>query len=158
MEKDSYEDINEEDIAALEDNPAESELESAIIVEEGTQTIPPDTPIYRLRLPYSNEIFFATYRGYDLGQVPAIARRNQHHTSCFEGFALIRREKALVGIGKPQAIDRRVGRDRLGSLLNNDGALKLTFSGIVLKQKKINFYIADIQRFIKQQKLKKVAK
>ncbi|MDR2537973.1 MAG: hypothetical protein LBC46_06685 [Treponema sp.] len=63
MEKDSYEDINEEDIAALEDNPAESEFESAIIVEEGTQANLPDMPIYRLRLPYSNEIFFAAYQG-----------------------------------------------------------------------------------------------
>jgi cell fate regulator YaaT (PSP1 superfamily) len=62
MEKNSYEDINEEDIAGLEDNPTESEFESAIIVEEGTQADLPDMPIYRLRLPYSNEIFFAAYQ------------------------------------------------------------------------------------------------
>ncbi|MDR3342050.1 MAG: hypothetical protein LBT14_04540 [Treponema sp.] len=64
-----YEDMegeNEEDIAALEDNPTEKDLEStAVIIEsgEGLEPLTPDTPIYRLRLLYSHETFLAAYPG-----------------------------------------------------------------------------------------------
>jgi cell fate regulator YaaT (PSP1 superfamily) len=58
-----YYDINEdEDISSLEDNPAETERESAVIVDSA-ENIAPDTPVYRLRLSYSNEIFLAAYSG-----------------------------------------------------------------------------------------------
>jgi cell fate regulator YaaT (PSP1 superfamily) len=58
-----YYDINEdEDISSLEDNPAETERESAVIVDSA-ENLAPDTPVYRLRLPYSNEIFLAAYNG-----------------------------------------------------------------------------------------------
>jgi cell fate regulator YaaT (PSP1 superfamily) len=62
---DSYDDINEEieeDISALEDNPAEVE-ETDVIVETGGGVLAPDTPVYRLRLSYSNETFLAAYNG-----------------------------------------------------------------------------------------------
>ncbi|MDR3337881.1 MAG: hypothetical protein LBT16_11840 [Treponema sp.] len=67
MTSDDFEDIPEdidEDISALEDNPVENE-ESDVIVESGTnlEALAPDTPIYRLRLSYSNETFLAIYLG-----------------------------------------------------------------------------------------------
>jgi cell fate regulator YaaT (PSP1 superfamily) len=114
MEKDGYEDLSEEDIAALEDNPAENEFESAIIVEEGSQTIPPDTPIYRLRLLYSNESFFAAYKGEplkagsmvlvptrygrDLAQI--ISRIPQDSTKTFSDIAFIQRPAASADLEK----------------------------------------------------------
>jgi cell fate regulator YaaT (PSP1 superfamily) len=54
----------EEDIAALEDNPAETGLDSTVvIVESGEQLLTPDTQVYRLRLLYSHETFLAAYPG-----------------------------------------------------------------------------------------------
>jgi cell fate regulator YaaT (PSP1 superfamily) len=64
---DDFEDIPEdsdEDISALEDNPAEEDSRD-VIVESGADlaSLAPDTPIYRLRLSYSNETFSAIYEG-----------------------------------------------------------------------------------------------
>jgi cell fate regulator YaaT (PSP1 superfamily) len=55
-----------EDIAALEDNPADEAIEQTdVIVSSGTELEPlaPDTPVYRLRLSYSNETFLAAHGG-----------------------------------------------------------------------------------------------
>jgi cell fate regulator YaaT (PSP1 superfamily) len=58
----------DEDISALEDNPSEAELEETdLIVVAGDENLAPDTPIYRLRLSYSNETFLAAYQGEPLG-------------------------------------------------------------------------------------------
>ncbi|MDR1950151.1 MAG: hypothetical protein LBQ38_12230 [Spirochaetaceae bacterium] len=62
-DSDEYEDIDE-DISALEDNPAERGMEGTdIIVESGEEPLAPDIPVYRLRLSYSNETFLAAYKG-----------------------------------------------------------------------------------------------
>ncbi|MCL2411153.1 MAG: PSP1 domain-containing protein, partial [Treponema sp.] len=62
---DDYENIDEEDIAALEDDRRETKQEHDVITgaEAGIEDISPDTPIYRLRLLYSQETFLAVYRG-----------------------------------------------------------------------------------------------
>jgi cell fate regulator YaaT (PSP1 superfamily) len=62
----SDEDIDE-DISSLEDDPAELES-SGIAVETGEshEPIEADTPVYRLRLFYSNETFLAVYKGESL--------------------------------------------------------------------------------------------
>jgi cell fate regulator YaaT (PSP1 superfamily) len=64
---DDFEDIPEnldEDISALEDTPGE-ETSGDVIIESGAdiESLAPDTPIYRLRLSYSNETFSAIYQG-----------------------------------------------------------------------------------------------
>jgi cell fate regulator YaaT (PSP1 superfamily) len=52
----------------LEDKPSEAELEETdVIVVAGDENLAPDTPIYRLRLSYSNETFLAAYKGEPLG-------------------------------------------------------------------------------------------
>jgi cell fate regulator YaaT (PSP1 superfamily) len=56
-----YENIDE-DIAALEDRPEAKERNIITGREAGIDSIAPDTPIYRLRLFYSNETFLAVYR------------------------------------------------------------------------------------------------
>jgi cell fate regulator YaaT (PSP1 superfamily) len=70
-DSDDFEDIaensdedSEEDISALEDKP-EEENSRDVIVESGADLalLAPDTPIYRLRLSYSNETFSAIYEG-----------------------------------------------------------------------------------------------
>ncbi|MDR1506503.1 MAG: hypothetical protein LBI67_05310 [Treponema sp.] len=66
MEDDQYSEINEEDIAALEDRPGEETLEDSVIVQTAETGLEPDTPVYRLRLPYSNETFLAAYKDGEL--------------------------------------------------------------------------------------------
>jgi cell fate regulator YaaT (PSP1 superfamily) len=67
-DSDNYDDILpedlDEDISALEDNPAEEGIESTVIVTSGDSvSLSPDTPVYRLRLFYSHETFLAAYPG-----------------------------------------------------------------------------------------------
>jgi cell fate regulator YaaT (PSP1 superfamily) len=66
VEDDQYSEINEEDIAALEDRPGEETLEDSVIVQTAETGLEPDTPVYRLRLPYSNETFLAAYKDGEL--------------------------------------------------------------------------------------------
>ena len=59
-------DYDEDDISQLEDRP--EERESTSIISEGIpavkiESIAPDTPVYRLKLPYSHETFPAIFRG-----------------------------------------------------------------------------------------------
>lgn len=59
-----YED-SDEDISALEDNPAEEQETAGVISGQGAKlgTIAPDTPLYRIRIFYSHETFLAAYKG-----------------------------------------------------------------------------------------------
>jgi cell fate regulator YaaT (PSP1 superfamily) len=64
---DDFDDVSgdsDEDINSLEDNPADRNS-GDVIVESGANLafLAPDTPIYRLRLSYSNETFSAIYDG-----------------------------------------------------------------------------------------------
>ena len=55
--------LDEEDISALEDKGDEKKLDADVIVLPGVDSLEPDTPVYRLRLSYSNETFLAAYKG-----------------------------------------------------------------------------------------------
>ena len=56
-----YENIEDDEISALEDEP-KKEQDIITGAAAGIESIAPDTPIYRLRLLYSNETFLAVYR------------------------------------------------------------------------------------------------
>jgi cell fate regulator YaaT (PSP1 superfamily) len=58
-----YSEMDEEEFAALEDRPGEETLDDSVIVQPAETELEPDTPVYRLRLSYSNETFLAAYRG-----------------------------------------------------------------------------------------------
>ena len=61
---DTYKNADEEDIAALEDKPSEQKLDDVITGSSaGVEFIAPGTPVYRLRLFYSQETFLAIYKG-----------------------------------------------------------------------------------------------
>jgi cell fate regulator YaaT (PSP1 superfamily) len=64
-DSENYDDmLNDEEIdeefSELEDTPGEEET-SSVITGEGLETINPDTPVYQLRLLYSNETFLAVW-------------------------------------------------------------------------------------------------
>jgi len=68
---DDYENIEEDDISALEDDRNETKFQEHDIItgaDAGIESIAPDTPIYRLRLLYSQETFLAVYREDNLAQ------------------------------------------------------------------------------------------
>ncbi|GHU97556.1 hypothetical protein FACS189483_03860 [Spirochaetia bacterium] len=61
---DAIPDDMDEDISALEDTPAEVEVDQTdVIVAADLEPLAPGTPVYRLRLSYSNETFQAVYKG-----------------------------------------------------------------------------------------------
>ncbi|GHV26671.1 hypothetical protein AGMMS4952_07170 [Spirochaetia bacterium] len=61
-QSDDYDDIS--DISDLEDKPSEEGLEETdVILAAGADALTPDTPVYRLRLSYSNETFLVGYKG-----------------------------------------------------------------------------------------------
>jgi cell fate regulator YaaT (PSP1 superfamily) len=62
-EYEKSEGYEEEDISALEDRPDEQTLDADVIVQKGELNLEPDTPVYRLRLSYSNETFLAAFKG-----------------------------------------------------------------------------------------------
>ena len=62
-DNDNYDEFLDDDISALEDNPTEEMAISSVITEENMEAITPDTPVYRLRLIYSNETFIAVWHG-----------------------------------------------------------------------------------------------
>ena len=122
-DSDNYEDTLpagiEEDISALEDKPAEEEIEgTSVIVGASTEALAPDTPVYRLRLFYSHETFLAAYPGEplrcgtmalvptrygrDLAQIICAVRRNGLH--------------ALQEIAR---IERRASKDYLEKAAQN---------------------------------------
>lgn len=59
----NYDEILDDDISALEDNPVEESDLSSVITGDGLDALTPDTPVYRLRLLYSNETFLAVWNG-----------------------------------------------------------------------------------------------
>jgi cell fate regulator YaaT (PSP1 superfamily) len=68
-DSDEYDDISwedsEEDISALEDTEEDDIAQPDIIVTptDSLESLTPGTPVYRLRLSYSNETFLAAYPG-----------------------------------------------------------------------------------------------
>ena len=60
--KDEYQNFDDEDIAALEDKPSERADDILEGAGASVESISPDTPVYRLRLLYSQETFLAVYQ------------------------------------------------------------------------------------------------
>lgn len=57
---DEYDNIEDDDISSFEDERRQQDVITG--TDAGIESIAPDTPIYRLRLIYSNETFLAVYR------------------------------------------------------------------------------------------------
>jgi len=57
---DEYDNIEDDEISTIEDERRQHDIITG--ADAGIESIAPDTPIYRLRLLYSNETFLAVYR------------------------------------------------------------------------------------------------
>jgi cell fate regulator YaaT (PSP1 superfamily) len=162
-EPDEYDDIDE-DIAALEDNPAEEEMEDVITGQgAGFESIAPDTPIYRLRLFYSHETFLAVYKGdpltpgtmvlvptrygRDLAQV--IGRVSGNSVPANLEFAWIERPASKEDLGK-SAYNREQEKEALRickeKIENHRLEMKLVSVHYLLEEPKILFFFTAESR------------
>jgi cell fate regulator YaaT (PSP1 superfamily) len=163
-DSDEYEDIDE-DISALEDNPADETEGADVITGQGAgfESIAPDTPIYRLRLFYSHETFLAVYKGdplepgsmvlvptrygRDLAQV--IGRISGNNVPPAQGFAWIERPATKEDLEKSDH-NRELEMDALRickeKIENHRLEMKLVSVHYLLEESKILFFFTADNR------------
>jgi cell fate regulator YaaT (PSP1 superfamily) len=124
----NYENIDE-DISSLEDNPLEQEIEYAGIAVEtggGPEPIAPDTPVYRLRLLYSNETFLAVYQGEPLSPLSMVVVPTRYGRDLAQVIGPVRRDHGFQ-LSDAVWIERPADRDDLERSACNREQEKETF-------------------------------
>ncbi|MDR0624293.1 MAG: hypothetical protein LBG10_07660 [Treponema sp.] len=164
-EPDDYDDIDE-DIAALEDNPAEQDIEGAdVITGQGASfdSIAPDTPIYRLRLFYSHETFLAVYKGdplspgtmvlvptrYGRDMAQVIGRVSGNSAPPISEFAWIERPASKEDLGKSaynRELEKEAFRICREKIENHKLEMKLVSVHYLLEEPKILFFFTAESR------------
>ncbi|MDR0589499.1 MAG: hypothetical protein LBG25_03025 [Spirochaetaceae bacterium] len=168
MDSDDYTNIlpedTDEDIASLEDNPAEEDSTDIIVAPaEGLEPLAPDTPVYRLRLFYSHETFLAAYTGEplaagsmvmvptrygrDLAQIIGPIRRRENQT--FSELARIERPASKEDLDKAEFNRRqeqeafRICRQKIEA---HNLEMKLVSVHYLLEEPKILFFFTAESR------------
>jgi cell fate regulator YaaT (PSP1 superfamily) len=117
--------LNDEDISALEDNPENEGEETDVIVVSGGSPLAPDTPVYRLRLSYSNETFLAAYLGNPLERGSKVLVPTRYGRDLAQIIGPINRNGPLpVEIA---LIERPASPEDLEKALRNSGQEKKAF-------------------------------
>ena len=126
-------DFEEEDISLLEDRP--EEREATVIVSKGIESIAPDTPIYRLRLSYSQETFLAIYRddSLDPRSMVIVPTRYGKDLAQVIGPVRCKHDTDIVWIERPAT------KDDLEKAKNNQGLEKEAFR--ICKEKIENHHL-----------------
>lgn len=157
---DEYVDLDDEDISQLEDRPEERAASS--IAGEKIESLAPDTPVYRLRLSYSHETFFAIYRndtltagtmvvvptrfGKDLAQVIAPVRYKNTDSA---DIAWIERIATKEDLGKAEN-NRKLEKDAMRICREKVGyhglEMKLVLAHYLLEESKIVFFFTSDNR------------
>jgi cell fate regulator YaaT (PSP1 superfamily) len=108
----NYDSMNEdeldEDIASLEDTPEEEH--SSVIIGEKLDNLNPDTPVYRLRLLYSNETFLAIWPGEALNPGSMVLVPTRYGRDMAQIIGLVKRQGSLAEIAH---IERIAGAEDL---------------------------------------------
>ena len=131
-----------EDIAALEDNPADR-VEQTVIVEsgEGIGTLHPDTPVYRLRLSYSNETFLAVYPEEALSPGTTVVVPTRYGQDLAQLIGPIRRNGAQ-GFSEITRIERPASREDLDKAQTNS---RLEAEALTLCKQKIETHRLEMK-------------
>jgi cell fate regulator YaaT (PSP1 superfamily) len=113
--------LSDEDISGLEDNPSDSGREETdVIVVSGGDALSPDTPVYRLRLSYSNETFIAAYKGEALDPGTMVLVPTRYGRDLAQVIGLIQRRNS-PGFSEISRIERPAsGEDLEKSAYNRD--------------------------------------
>jgi len=156
---DDYEGIlDEEDISSLEDKPGE-DLNTDVIVRTGDAYLEPNTPVYRLRLSYSNETFLAVYRGESLktGDKVLVPTRYGKDLAQIIGFAhcrsaeitLIERPASAEDIAKAEhnkELEEEAFRICKEKIEDHELEMKLVSAHYLLDEPKILFFFTAESR------------
>ena len=123
-----YRNMEEEDIAALEDKPSEQKM-ADVITGAGTaaETIAPDTPIYRLRLFYSQETFLAVYKGDILSPRSMVIVPTRYGRDLAQVIGPVRSSSA-PSVTEIAWIERMATRDDIEKMRNNHHLERDAFS------------------------------
>jgi len=120
------------DIADLEDRPSEQKMDD-IIVGAGVETIPPDMPIYRLRLFYSQETFLAVFRGGPLDPRSMVIVPTRYGRDLAQVLGQVQSDSALA-VTEVAWIERSASDDDLEKMQNN---IQLEQSAFAICKEKI---------------------
>jgi len=118
-DSDNYDEMLDEDLSALEDNPQEDERESVIPSGELFDALTQDTPVYRLHFSYSKESFLAAWTGGVLAAGASVIVPTRYGRDLAKVVGAIQRKpcQTLSNIAK---IERVAGADDLSRAAANE--------------------------------------
>jgi len=110
---------DDDDITALEDRPSEQKLDNVITgTGAGVEFLSPDTPVYRLRLFYSQETFLAIYKGGALNPRTMVIVPTRYGRDLAQVIGLIKNCNSLP-VSDIACIERLVTPEDLEKVQNN---------------------------------------
>jgi len=160
---DDYE-ISDDDISALEDNRNESKLHEQSVITGGVEgeSLSPDTPIYRLRLLYSQETFLAVYRednlahgtmvivptryGRDLAQVISSVKGKTPQVSEIAWIVRVATPEDLEKAKNNKKLDEEAFKICKKKILDHKLEMKLVLVHYLLEEAKILFFFTAENR------------
>ena len=150
----------EDDISALEDDHREKTVVTG--VDAGIESIAPDTPIYRLRLLYSQETFLAVYRednltpdtmvivptryGRDLAQIIGSVRGKLPPVSEIAWIDRVASAEDLEKTRKNNKLEEEAFEVCRKKILNHKLEMKLVLVHYLLEEPKILFFFTAENR------------
>ncbi|MDR2398635.1 MAG: hypothetical protein LBD74_07765 [Spirochaetaceae bacterium] len=126
-------DVDEEDIAALEDKPAEKLDSTVVILESGEKLLAPDTPVYRIRLLYSHETFLAAYPGEPLSSQSMVLVPTRYGRDLAQIIGLVPRKEGTPLFSEITRIERPALPEELEKAHSNQALEQEAFA--LCKQK-----------------------
>ena len=155
-----YDDIEDDEINALEDEPKQRDIITG--AEAGIESITPDTPIYRLRLLYSRETFLAVYRedtlsqntmvivptryGRDLAQVIGNVRGKTPPVSEIAWVVRVATQEDLDKACKNHQLEKEAFKTCKKKIENHKLDMKLVLVHYLLEEPKILFFFTAENR------------
>jgi cell fate regulator YaaT (PSP1 superfamily) len=132
-DSDDYENMDDEDISALEDNPGDGEMDDIITgTGAGIENLAPDTPVYRLRLFYSQETFLAIYKGDPLSSHSMVIVPTRYGRDLAQVIGPVKSGN-VHSIAEIAWIERPASKDDLEKARNNRDHEKDAF--LIIKEK-----------------------
>ena len=115
----TYKNTDEDDITSLEDKPSEQKLDEVITgAGAGVEIIAPGTPVYRLRLFYSQETFLAIYNGEALASRAMVIVPTRYGRDLAQVIGLIK-SCCSIPVSEVALIERLASREDLEKVEKN---------------------------------------
>jgi len=160
-----YNEYEEDDISSLEDNRNEAKLHEQDIITgaaAGIESIAPDTPIYRLRLLYSQETFLAVFREDNLSPDTMVIVPTRYGRDLAQVIGSVRGKLPsvseiawIVRVATPEDLDKSRNNTKLETeafeicrkkIINHKLDMKLVLVHYLLEEPKILFFFTAENR------------